>query len=95
VTDDDATTSSTTPFGREYDRRNAHLEALPGRVYRDWFESLNRASQVFGGNSRALEKHLTQFVGTSMFVSELPDGFGSEAARLLHNNVVIATGAAR
>jgi hypothetical protein len=82
---DEKTTSYTTPFGQEYDRRNAHLDALPGRRYRDWFESLNRASLVFSGNSRELEKHLTQFVGSPMFVSELPEGFGSEAARLLHN----------
>ncbi|SHQ49441.1 Uncharacterised protein [Mycobacteroides abscessus subsp. bolletii] len=74
-----------TPFGRMVDSRNAHLEALPGKVFRDWFEQLNRASGVFAGNSVELEKHFTQFVGTQMFVSELPDDFGTEAARLLHN----------
>lgn len=82
---DNGTTSYTTPFGQEVDRRNAHLNALPGKAYRDWFESLNRASQVFGGNTRELERHLTQFVGTPRFVSELPDDFADEAARLLHN----------
>jgi hypothetical protein len=80
-----ATTSYKKPFGQELDRRNAHLDALPGRVYRDWFESLNRASKVFGGNSGELERHLTQFIGTQLFVNELPDDFAEEAARLLHN----------
>jgi hypothetical protein len=88
VTDGDngtTTTTYTTPFGQELDRRNAHLDALPGRIYRDWFDSLNRASKVFSGNSSELERHLTQFVGTPRFVSELPDEFAEEAARLLHN----------
>ena len=67
------------------DSRNAHLDALPGKVYRDWFEQLNRASGVFIGNSIELEKHFTQFVGAQMFVGELPDDFSTEAARLLHN----------
>ncbi len=80
-----ATTSYTTSFGQEFDRRNAHLDALPGRIYRDWFDSLNRASKVFSGNSGELEQHLTRFVGTPKFVSELPDEFAETAARLLHN----------
>ncbi|OBA60925.1 hypothetical protein A5647_12550 [Mycobacterium sp. 1100029.7] len=83
--DDAETTSYKTPFGQMMDSRNAHLDALPGKVYRDWFEQLNRASNVFGGNSVELEKHFTQFVGTQMFVNELRDDFGTEAARLLHN----------
>lgn len=88
VTDADdgtATTSYKTPFGQDFDSRNAHLDALPGRAYRDWFESLNRASKVFGANTGELEQHLTQFVGMPLFVSELPDNFAEEAARLLHN----------
>jgi hypothetical protein len=72
-------------FGIEVERREAHLAALPGSVYREWFESLNRASKVFSGNSSELEKHLTKFVGTPTFVSELSDDFGDESARLLHN----------
>ena len=80
---DEDTTSYTTPFGEEVSRREAHLDALPGKIYREWFESLNRASRVFGGNSRELEKHLTQFVGKPTFVNELPEDFGFEAARLL------------
>ena len=72
-------------FGIEVERREAHLAALPGSVYREWFESLNRASKVFSGNSSELEKHLTEFVGTPTFVSELSDDFGDESARLLHN----------
>ena len=78
-------TSCRTPFGQMMDSRNAHLDALPGKVYRDWFEQLNRASGVFIGNSIELEKHFTQFVGAQMFVGELPDDFSTEAARLLHN----------
>jgi hypothetical protein len=88
---DDETTTYKTPFGQEMDRRNAHLDALPGRIYRKWFESLNRVSRVFGGNSIELERHLTQFVGSPMFVSELTDDFGFEAARLLHNYLAALT----
>jgi len=72
-------------FGIEVERREAHLAALPGSVYREWFESLNRASKVFSGNSSELEKHLTKFVGTPTFVGEWSDDFGDESARLLHN----------
>jgi hypothetical protein len=83
--DDAQTTSYQTPFGREMDRRNAYRDGLPGRKYRDWFEALNRASRVYGGNSAELDRHFQQFVGTPMFVSEFPEDFGFEAARLLHN----------
>ncbi|MBS4730121.1 hypothetical protein MSM1_17875 [Mycobacterium sp. SM1] len=84
--DNDATTTSyRSPFGTEVDMRESHLAALPGKVYHEWFESLNRASQVFSGNTEELMKHLTKFVGTSVHVSELPDGFDVEANRLLHN----------
>jgi hypothetical protein len=85
VTDDDEQIGWTTPFGEEMAARNAHLDALPGRAYRDWFESLNRASMVLSGNSAQIEDHLGQFVHSPMFVSELPDDFAAEAARLLHN----------
>jgi hypothetical protein len=73
---DDGGTTIKTPFGEEVDRREAHLDALPGKLYHEWFESLNRASKVFSGNTSELEKHLNKFVGTPMFVNELPDNFG-------------------
>ncbi len=82
---DDNTTSYKTPFGKEVDFRAGHLDRLPGKTCHEWFESMNRASKVFSGNSTELEKHFTQFVGTTLFVTELDDGFGDEAARLLHN----------
>jgi hypothetical protein len=82
---DECGTTIKTPFGKEVDRREAHLDALPGKLYHEWFESLNRASKVFSGNTSELEKHLNKFVGTPMFVKELPDDFGDQAARLLHN----------
>jgi hypothetical protein len=72
-------------FGIEVEQREAHLAALPGSVYREWFESLTRASKVFSGNSSELEKYLTKFVDTPTFVGELSDDFGDESARLLHN----------
>jgi hypothetical protein len=78
-------TSWKTPFGEERDARNAHLDALPGKMYRDWFEALNRASRVYGGNAAELDRHVQRFVGTPTFVNELPDDFGFETARLLHN----------
>jgi hypothetical protein len=84
---DDGTTMRTvrSPFGIEVERREAHLAALPGKRYHDWFESLKRATTVLNGNTSELERHLTRFVGTPRFVSELPDDFADEATRLLHN----------
>lgn len=73
------------PFGREVRAREAHLAALPGKVYGQWFESLNRASEVFSGNSVELVRHLSKFVGTTVHARQLPDGFDVEANRLLHN----------
>jgi hypothetical protein len=88
---EEQTTSYKTPWGEMMDRRNAHLDALPGKVYREWFEALNRASRVFGDNGVELNDHFQQFLGTPMFVSELPDDFGFKAARLLHNYLAAMT----
>lgn len=82
---DDKTSRSHTPFDVEVDRRECHLAGLPGRVYRDWLKSLNRASEVFSGNSAELERHLTQFIGKPKLSEDLPKGFDVEANRLLHN----------
>jgi hypothetical protein len=79
------TTTYRTPFGTEVDMREAHLAAQPGKVYREWLDSLNRAAEVFGGNSSDLEHHLTLFVGTPNLIDDLPEGFDVEANRLLHN----------
>jgi hypothetical protein len=84
VTNDDEKTGWTTPFGEEMAARNAHLDALPGKTYRGWFESLNRASIVLGGSSAQIENHLGQFVHSPMFVSELPDDFTAEAPTAAH-----------
>ena len=54
-------------------------------MYREWFESLNRASKVFDGNSSEFTNDLAKFVGRPTFVTELPDDFSDESARLLHN----------
>ena len=83
--DDEETTTYRTPFGVEIDMRESHLAALPGKVYSEWLDSLNRASEVFGGNSIELERQLTRFVGTPTHVNDLPEGFDVEANRLLHN----------
>lgn len=83
--DGETNTAYRSPFGTEVDMRESHLAALPGKVYHEWFESLNRASQVFSGNTEELMKHLTKFVGTGVDVDELPDGFSVETNRLLHN----------
>lgn len=55
---DDATRTTThkCQFGIEVDSREAHLSGPPRKVYQDWFESLNRASKVFNGNSSELVK---------------------------------------
>lgn len=81
----DETTSWKSPFGVEYDARHAHLDSLPGKVYREWFDALNRASRIVNGNGVAFNNHLQTFLGSPVFVSELPDNFSFEAARLLHN----------
>ena len=83
--DEEETTTYRTPFGVEVDMRESHLAALPGKVYSEWLDSLNRALEVFGGNSVELERRLTQFVGTPTHVNDLPEGFDVEANRLLHN----------
>jgi hypothetical protein len=83
--DGEETTSFRTPFGREVDMRESHLDALPGKPYSELLDSLNRASQVFGGNSLELERHLGQFVGAPTHVNDLPEGFDVETNRLLHN----------
>jgi hypothetical protein len=82
---DESTTTSRSPFGIEIEGRESHLAALPGKVASEWFESLKRAVQVFNGNSIELEKHLIEFVGTTVHVDDLPDDFDAEANRLLHN----------
>jgi hypothetical protein len=83
--DESTGTMHYSPFGREVRAREAHLAALPGKVPAEWFDSLNRASQVFSGNSLELVRHLSRFVGTMRHVRELPDDFDVEANRLLHN----------
>jgi hypothetical protein len=56
-----STTGTThySPFGRQVRARETHLAALPGKVPAEWFDSLNRASQVFSDNSVELVKHLS------------------------------------
>jgi hypothetical protein len=88
---EEQTTSYKTPWSEMMDRRNAHLDALPGKVYREWFEAHNRASRVFGDNGVELDDHFQQFIWTPMFVNELPDDFGFKAARLLHNYLAALT----
>ncbi len=73
------------PFGMEVDRRESHLSALPGKVYSEYLDSINRASKVFSCNGGELESHLRLFLGTPTHVDELPEGFGDEVNRLLHN----------
>lgn len=82
---DEEVTSVRTPFGREVDAREAHLNTLPGKVFSEYLDSLNRASNVFTVNSSELEAHLRRFVGTTVNASELPDDFDHEVNRLLHN----------
>jgi hypothetical protein len=84
---DEEPTTHRSPFGIEVDRREALLAALPGKLAYEWFESLKRATQVFNGNTVDLQRHLAQFVGTTIHVNHLPDDFDVEANRLLHNYV--------
>lgn len=79
-------------FATEMPRRRTHLDGLPGRIYFEWTESLNRAAKLFSKNSEELRDHLTQFVGQPIFVTELPEGFDFEAARLLHNYLAALAG---
>jgi hypothetical protein len=78
---DESTKTYYSPFALEVRRREAHLDALPGKLPAEWFDSLNRASQVFSGNSVELVRHLSRFVGamSRIRIRELPDGFDVEA----------------
>jgi hypothetical protein len=53
---------------------------------------LNRAAKLFGKNTAELRNHLAKFVGQSTSVNELPEGFDSEAARLLLNYLAALAG---
>jgi hypothetical protein len=79
-------------FATELPRRQAHLDQLPGKTYYEWSESLNRAAKLFSKNSEELRDHLMQFVGNPIFVTELSEGYDSEAARLLINYLAALAG---
>jgi len=79
-------------FATEVPRRLAHLDQLPGKVYHELGESLNRAARLFSKNSEELRDHLMQFVGKPVFVTDLSEGFDSEAARLLINYLAALAG---
>jgi hypothetical protein len=57
--DESTGTTHYSPFGREVRAREVHLAALLGKVPAEWFDSLNRASQVFSGNSLEFVRHLS------------------------------------
>jgi len=79
------TESYKSPFGVEVDRRETDLSELPGKIYSEYLDSINRASQVFSRNALELETHLRLFLGAPTHVDELSEGFGDEVNRLLHN----------
>jgi hypothetical protein len=79
-------------FATEMPRRRAHLDGLPGKIYYEWGESLNRAAKLFSKNSEELRDHLMQFVGKPIFVTELSEGYDAEAARLLINYLAALAG---
>lgn len=58
---------------------------MPGYVMGQYFESLNRASLVFSGNSDELAQHVGAFVGVPVTRSQLPDAYEHELVRLFHN----------
>jgi hypothetical protein len=59
-------------FETEFPTRRTHLDALPGKLYFDWAESLNRAAKLFGANTAELRLHLVQFAGQPTCVDKLP-----------------------
>jgi hypothetical protein len=79
-------------FATELPRRQAHLDQLPGKTYHEWGESLNRAAKLFSKNSEEFRDHLMQFVGKPIFVTDLSEGYDSEAARLLINYLAALAG---
>jgi hypothetical protein len=83
---------SDSDFATELPRRQAHLDQLPGKTYYECGESLNRAAKLFSKNSEELRDHLLQFVGTPIFVTDLSEGYDSEAARLLINYLAALAG---
>lgn len=66
-------------------RRLALVKAMPGFPMREHFESLNRASAVFSGNSHELLRHVSTFLGTDAMAGSLSEDFEPELVRLLHN----------
>lgn len=81
-----------TDFASEFPNRRAYLEQLPGKIYHELGEALNRAAKLFGRNTEELCKHLAQFVGQGILVNELPEAYDSEAARLLLNYLAALAG---
>ena len=79
-------------FATEMPKRRAHLDGLPGKLYREWTESLRRAAVLFSRNSEELRDHLVQFLDKPVFVKELPESFEPEAARLLINYLAALAG---
>jgi hypothetical protein len=79
-------------FATEMPWRRTYLDGLPGKVYYEWGESLNRAAKLFSKNSEELRDHVMQFVGKPVSVTELPQGYDSEAARLLINYLAALAG---
>lgn len=66
-------------------RRKALVQTMPGFPMTEHFEALNRASQVFGGNSLELLRQVSTFVGTDAMAGNLGNDFEAELVRLLHN----------
>lgn len=86
VTDDAAAEETyRSLFGLEMERRKAHIEALPGSLFKEDLEALNRASYVFGTNGQELAGHVAQFISSALHVRELDEGYANELVRLLHN----------
>ncbi|MGV5046702.1 hypothetical protein [Rhodococcus pyridinivorans] len=69
----------------ELERRGQLVEAMPGFPMRRHFESLNRASRVFTGNTQELYNCIVQFVGTGVMSAHLGEDYEHELVRLFHN----------
>ena len=81
----DAESQTSDHFVPDAERRHQLVKSMPGFPMHQYFDSLNRASRVFGGNSTELYERIVQFVGTDVMSGQLGDDYEHELVRLFHN----------
>lgn len=83
--------SPTSDFGTEFEKRKAHLDALPAAQLRDDLDALKRCFYVFNRNANELATHVAAFVMSPQIAGETTDGYVDELVRRLHNYLTSVT----